>query len=294
MHPRPLINLIESVPSSSIAYDNSDLDFFEDSLSSLFCDARNQHGDPGEVVVYKAQEYFGKDIVLKLVDPEKGNTRLFAHFLWNAGVQAAEMIACDEFKVKGETVLEFGAGAALPSIVSMLSGAKEVVISDYPTAEIQANISTNVARNVSPDQFQAAKVAVCGHMWGNFPTTDDRPNPKHPLLSVLKEPHSFTRIIVADCMWMEYEHENLCSSIVHYLDPIQGEMLAIAGFHTGREKVANFFKTCKSSGLVLQDELIELNVDGETRPWAEDRGREDVIERKRWVVIGRFKKADHP
>jgi len=83
MRPRPLINLIESVPSSSIAYDNSDLDFFEESLSSLFCDARNQHGDPGEVVIYKAQEYFGKDIVLKLVDPGTGNTRLFAHFLWN-------------------------------------------------------------------------------------------------------------------------------------------------------------------------------------------------------------------
>ena len=38
------------------------------------------------------------------------------------------MIACDEFKVKGETVLEFGAGAALPSIVAMLSGAKEASV----------------------------------------------------------------------------------------------------------------------------------------------------------------------
>ena len=36
------------------------------------------------------------------------------------------MIASEEWDVKNETVLELGAGAGLPSIVSGLCGAKEV------------------------------------------------------------------------------------------------------------------------------------------------------------------------
>lgn len=43
-----------------------------------------------------------------------------------AGVQAAEMVTDREFDVKDQTVVEMGAGAGLPSIISVFAGAKKV------------------------------------------------------------------------------------------------------------------------------------------------------------------------
>lgn len=109
------------------------------------------------------------------------------------------------------------------------------------------------------------------------------------LLTNSHAPHSFTRIIVADCMWMDWQHENLCSSIAHFLEQKHGELLAIAGFHTGRPKVVNFFKECEKAGLCLIGTIVEKDVDGVEREWCEDRGLEDVIERKRWLTISKFR-----
>ncbi|KAF8466942.1 hypothetical protein BDZ91DRAFT_793931 [Kalaharituber pfeilii] len=285
MPPRPLTNLIEAVPPETALEDVNSLNYFEDSLYAIFADTQNQHGDPGEMVVYRCEEYFGKDIKLGLPNPKKEDNKLFAHFLWNAGVQAAEMIASREYVVKGESVLELGAGAGLPGIVSALSGAKKVVLSDYPAPEILSNIEANIKRNLTPDVIESSNVSVFGHCWGELNTA------KGDLFSASKhEPKSFTRIVVADCMWMDWQHVNLCSSIVHFLEPEKGEVLAIAGFHTGRPKVANFFKECENAGLVpVGKGIIERDVDGNEREWVGDRGREDVIERKKWLTICRLK-----
>lgn len=165
------------------------------------------------------------------------------------------------------------------------------MISDYPAPELLSNISANVKRNVTPEIIQRSKVSVRGHKWGELePSKNDTLVSATDLLTASHAPHSFTRIIVADCMWMAWQHENLCSSIAHFLDPEHGEMLAIAGFHTGRAKVASFFKECERAGLVLLGEgIVERNVDGGQREWCEDRGIEDVVERKRWLTIGRLK-----
>jgi len=85
MPSRPLVGLIEAAPSDSALEHTDSLDYFEDSLSAIFADARNQHGEPGEMVVYKSEVYFGKDLKLGLADPKKEDNGLFAHFLWNVG-----------------------------------------------------------------------------------------------------------------------------------------------------------------------------------------------------------------
>lgn len=52
-------------------------------------------------------------------------------------MQAADMITDEkEFDVRGKTVLEMGAGAGLPGLVSALEGAGEVVLSDYPAEKV--------------------------------------------------------------------------------------------------------------------------------------------------------------
>lgn len=160
----------------------------------------------------------------------------------------------------------------------------KVVISDYPAPELLSNISANVERNVTPQIIQNSNISVRGHKWGELdPAKNDTLVPTADLLTAVHASHSFTRIIVADCMWMAWQHENLCSSIVHFLDPEHGEMLAISGFHTGRASVGNFFKECERAGLVVIGEgIVEKNVDGGQRGWREDMGVEDVVERKRW------------
>lgn len=90
-------------------------DYLYTSLTTIFPDdTHNQHGDPGQTVVYKSSR-FG-DIKLTLADPKEATERsLFAHYLWNAGVYLAEVVSAandtaEEWNVKGEKVIELGAG----------------------------------------------------------------------------------------------------------------------------------------------------------------------------------------
>ncbi|KAF3937061.1 hypothetical protein ABW19_dt0201666 [Dactylella cylindrospora] len=89
---------------------DSDVDIFESSITTIFNDVRNQHGDPGQVVTYNSPKYGG--IKLGLANVEKEQNSLFSHHLWNAGVEVAAMIEDGELGVEGETVLELGAEKA--------------------------------------------------------------------------------------------------------------------------------------------------------------------------------------
>jgi nicotinamide N-methyltransferase len=46
--------------------------------------------------------------------------------------------------VKGKTVLELGAGGGLPSLVCAINGASQVVVTDYPDAELIENLRYNI------------------------------------------------------------------------------------------------------------------------------------------------------
>ena len=68
-------------------------------------------------------------------------------FLWNAGrVMAAHLEDNAGQLVKGRTVLELGAASGLPSIVCALNGARRVVATDYPDADLLGNLTANAAR----------------------------------------------------------------------------------------------------------------------------------------------------
>ncbi|KAK6534181.1 hypothetical protein TWF281_005514 [Arthrobotrys megalospora] len=260
--------------SSSADSDPEDLDIFESSLTTIFNDVRNQHGEPGHYVAYASPKY--GEIKLGLADIEKEQTSLFSHHLWNAGVEVAGMIENGELNVTGETVLELGAGAALPSLLSAISGAKAVVITDYPAPEILANITSNVALNRS--KLISSDIQVYGHTWGNL---DEEVAQKHA--------NSFTRVIAADTLWMTWEHENLVQSMLHFLDNSPtSRVIVVAGLHTGRQKMANFWDVAVKSFDI--DNIIERDIDGIEREYKADRGIEDVIERKRWLIVGSLKK----
>lgn len=68
-------------------------DIFASSLSALFTDdTQNSHGTPGHIVIYESPKY--GEIKLGIPqhpDVEEGR-KLFAHYLWNSGVVAADAI----------------------------------------------------------------------------------------------------------------------------------------------------------------------------------------------------------
>lgn len=74
-----LTDKLSLVPVEDSAQD--DVDFFEECLFSIFADAQNQHGEPGQHVIYKSSAH--GDINLRLCDPDPGDNGLFSHFLWN-------------------------------------------------------------------------------------------------------------------------------------------------------------------------------------------------------------------
>lgn len=96
-------------------------EIYSNAVGLLFPDnIRTFHGDPGSHITYLSKR-FG-DMKLSLVDPHDHDERvLFAHHIWNSGIQMAELIsdASDPAKggerdgtwdVTGESVLELGSG----------------------------------------------------------------------------------------------------------------------------------------------------------------------------------------
>jgi nicotinamide N-methyltransferase len=259
---------------------NSPEDILSSSLGVIFPDdITNQHGSLESSVIYLSPT-FGA-ITLSLADPKgEDSRRLFSHFLWNAGLQLAEFIEENEedWAVRGESVLELGAGTGLAGIVASLKGAGRTVISDYPAEEVLDNIRANVERNMSSREEEGEvlirDVVVQGHQWGAL---DDAFS--------IDNKEVFDKILVGDCLWMPWQHANLLRSILWFLKE-DGKAWVVAGFHTGRNKMRGFYeeKALLEAGLEIE-RIWERNAEGKEREWVTDRGIEDVTERKRWLVI---------
>jgi nicotinamide N-methyltransferase len=260
-------------------------DLFSSSLSVIFPDdIQNQHGDRENAPIYMSPA-FGP-ISLSLADPQGDDSRrLFSHFLWNAGLQLAEFIEEDSenWPVKDEIVLELGAGTGLAGMIAALMQAKKVVVSDYPAKEVIDNIRKNVESNIEARRKEKgagiAEVVIEGHEWG---VLDDA-------FSVQGK-EGFGKILVADCLWMPWQHGNLLKSIRHFIAQ-DGRAWVVAGFHTGREKMRGFYEEAALGEAGLEIERIwERNAEGVDREWVTDRGIENVTERKRWLVVAILKR----
>ncbi|MCJ1337829.1 hypothetical protein MMC09_003113 [Bachmanniomyces sp. S44760] len=288
-----LSSLIRPTPQTSSEPEDVE-DIFSSSLEHLFTnDTQNIHGEPGSSVIYRSSQ-FG-DIELGLAEPVgHDDIRLFAHYQWNAGIMMGELIGQGyafergerattshwrsgrAWRVEDESVLELGAGTGLGGITSALAGAAEVTLSDYPSSTVLDNLQANVATNCPPNLQN--RVSVQGHEWGNLTDNLSKRRPGH-----------FTRILAADCLWMPWQHANIARSMLHFLSPEkkkEARVWVIAGFHTGRAKLASFFDVVVKEGLEVED-IWERDTDFRDREWVTERdgGFEDVTGRKRWLVI---------
>ncbi|KAK7420005.1 hypothetical protein QQX98_003011 [Neonectria punicea] len=283
-------------------------DFFSTSLGVIFPDdVTNQHGDAEHSLIYTSP-HLPKPLVIDLANPtDEGDRSLFSHYLWNASLLLAEFIEADSlgvpldrpraaadslsFDARGLDTLELGAGTALPSIMAGLFGARRVVITDYPAEPVLRTLRTNVARNLQPGlappgspTTPASGVLVDGYAWGQL---EDAFGAAHA--------HAFDRIVVADCLWMPWQHGNLHRSIAFFLrETPEARCWVVAGFHTGREKMRGFYDAGPLRDVGLEVEHVwERDCNGEERPWDTQR-EDDVTERKRWLVVASLKWIQTP
>ncbi|KAM0255324.1 hypothetical protein ACHAQJ_005914 [Trichoderma viride] len=286
-------------------------DYLSTSLGVIFPDdVTNQHGDAEHSLIY-ASPKLPKPLLIELADPEgETDRRLFSHYLWNASLLLAELIERDSletekeqhvglgdglsFDTRGLDTLELGAGTALPSIMAGLLGAKSVTVTDYPAPAVMKTLGDNVVRNIKPDFAPEGKSALVtssilveGHEWGVF-------NPSSSSSSFpASHAHLADRLFVADCLWMPWQHANLRRSINHFLKKSDSARAwVVAGFHTGRAKMAGFYdaEALREEGGVEIERMWERDCDGVEREWDADR-EDDITERKRWLVVAVLKRV---
>lgn len=112
---RMLTSTVE-IPKS---LDSSSEDIFNSAIDLIFPDeTRNFHGSSGSHVIYKSRQFGNVKLGLAAPESEDGR-KLFAHYLWNAGLLLAEFLEApvqasdtdaSTWDIRGHRVLELGAG----------------------------------------------------------------------------------------------------------------------------------------------------------------------------------------
>ena len=165
--------------------------------------------------------------------------------------------------------------------MSALAGAEQVTMSDYPSPVILEALKHNLLRNIKQDH--PGSVMVEGHEWGTFTDNFSR-----------SKAGAFTRILSADCIWMEGKQEQLLSSFQYFLSPAtRARVWVVAGFHTGREVVATFFERASRAGFEAEA-IWEKDVNGSERAWSAhlDASEDDIEYRRKWLVIAILKRRN--
>ncbi|PYI07291.1 nicotinamide N-methyltransferase [Aspergillus sclerotiicarbonarius CBS 121057] len=305
-------------PEGEADPDEDSEDLFAAFLPHLFPDdAPSFHGDPGQHLLYSSPRYGDLEIMVPSypaqserrpdnpVNQVEEGRKLFAHFLWSAGMVVADGVekadrleSCGQlsktddvamWRVRGESVLELGAGAALPSVTCALAQASAVTATDHPSSPaLSGAIRFNMTHNLQAPKIPTpTNVTIQPHEWGTLEAD--------PWATQNKG--CFTRIVAADCYWMRSQHENLVRTMRWFLAP-EGRVWVVASFHTGRAIVAGFFETALQMGLeierIYERDLSSAQDDGSEvhREWVPEREGEGPENRKRWCVIALLKRGE--
>jgi EEF1A N-terminal glycine/lysine methyltransferase len=100
-------------------------------------------------------------------------------------------------------VLEFGAGAGLPSLVCAINGARQVVVTDYPDQDLIENLRYNIKHCAA----SLDNIVAEGYLWGNPPYSLTNHLPSST------EDSGFDLLILADLLFNHSEHTKLVISI---------------------------------------------------------------------------------
>lgn len=241
----------------------SDLEDIEDLASGGLFD------DPKDF--YKPDEQPGKDSYSRQAEHVKNSTYktptdfnvrltaknpLWGHLLWNAGKVTTDYL--DEHSrelVEGKRVIEFGAGAGLPSLLCHAVGAKQVVITDYPDADLLYNLKYNVDMLKSDSGAASAvcndvsSVSVEGFIWGNDASE----------LIAMSGGAGYDLVILSDVVFNHSEHAKLVRSAKELLAP-GGKVFVVFTPHRAKlfSEDLDFFRRAKDEAGFKSEKLFEL------------------------------------
>ncbi|ERF70482.1 hypothetical protein EPUS_07338 [Endocarpon pusillum Z07020] len=192
----------------------------------------------------------GQTITLRLV----GHNPLWGHLLWNASRITADYLEEHaDTLVKDKSVLEFGAGAGLPSLVCAINGAKQVVVTDYPDEDLIENLRHNIEHCTAT----LDNIVAEGYLWGNPPS-----NLTSHLPSSAGE-RSFDLLILADLLFNHSEHRKLVLSMQKTLTRT-ADAKALVFFSPHRpwlfDKDMAFFDLAREMGFVVE-KVLERKMD---------------------------------
>ncbi|KAH9933819.1 uncharacterized protein B0H18DRAFT_1207967 [Fomitopsis serialis] len=216
-----------------------DSDDFMGDASALYNDTVDLTDDGGEI-------HYGPLVLTVAPKEGKANTLLADH-LFSPSILLAERIERGLIPLEGKTVVELGAGCALPSLLAstLAKPPALVVITDYPDDTILGNLKQNVRRNA----YRAAPgcaVHCRGYEWGRDSS---------PLLSLLPDPEAgFDVVILSDLLHFDGSHGVLLAALAALLrrSPTARAYVA-AGKYTLPVHCAHFVRIAADAGIVLEE-----------------------------------------
>lgn len=149
------------------------------------------------------------------------------------------------------------------------------MLSDFPDGLVIDNVRFNVQQNLTKGEQSCA--SIVGHAWGE--SVD----------ALLANNGRFDVILLADCLWLPEQHENLAKTLTETLKHSPDAVVhCIAGFHTGRRKLAGFFDCVAKAGLRVRS-VYEQSYKGERRPWDPVRPDcEELVQKKQYIVCAQL------
>ena len=190
-----------------------------------------------ETEVFTIEEIGPYKLCLQVAEDDFNSAKktLFATMIWHGARALSEhLISHFSDSILGKSVIEFGAGAGLPSLICRKIGAALVTSSDYPAHSVTRNLIKNAARNILYNctsgvsssllvdgiedravqdnlQLSEKKFYVIEHVWGENVT---------PLLYPLNNVSDrYDVVIASECLWKSDTHEDFSDSINNVLKP---------------------------------------------------------------------------
>ncbi|KAF2816852.1 uncharacterized protein BDZ99DRAFT_456664 [Mytilinidion resinicola] len=219
----------------------------------------------------------GQELQVRLV----GHNPLWGHLLWNGGRTLSKYFEHNIPTIKGKTVLELGAGGGLPSLICAISGASQIVVTDYPDADLIDNLRHNITNcSLLPS---TSNIHAEGYLWG----ADVDKLTAH--LAQSSGSKRFDVLILADLLFNHSEHAKLVKSIQDTLEhsPTATAFVVFTPYRPWLlQKDLAFFDLARESGFTVTkifenimdkvmfeedrgDELLRRTVYGYEIKWAD-------------------------